>query len=366
MSSELSFYSSLIGDIKTRVQAAQVRAVLSVNAELISLYWDIGRLIDARQQQQGWGAAIIPHLAHDLRNDLSEVKGFSERNIKRMLAFYRAYSELDGFVPQAVAQMKGSETVPQDVAQIPGSNLLWHIPWGHHAVLLGKVKKTATRYWYMAQTLEYGWSRSILLMQIESAAHLRQGASVTNFSSRLPAPQSDLVQQTLKDPYIFDFLTLGKDFRERELEICLVAHLEKFLLELGQGFSFVGRQYKISVGEDDFYIDLLFYHLKLRCFVVIELKRGGFKPEYAGKINFYCNLVDDVLRHEHDQPTIGLMLCQGKNRLVAEYALRGIDKPLGISDYELVRALPDTLKSSLPSIEEIETELGEEDGKDEV
>jgi predicted nuclease of restriction endonuclease-like (RecB) superfamily len=212
----------------------------------------------------------------------------------------------------------------------------------------------------MAKTLEFGWSRNILVMQIESAAHLRQGNTVNNFASRLPTPQSDLVQQTLKDPYLFDFLTLEKNFHERELETGLVRHLEKFLLELGQGFAFVGRQYQVSVGEEDFYIDLLFYHLKLRCFVVIELKRGNFKPEYAGKLNFYCNVVDDVIRHEHDQPTIGLMLCQGKNRVIAEYALRGIDKPIGIADYDLVRALPESLQSSLPSIEDIEAELGSE------
>jgi predicted nuclease of restriction endonuclease-like (RecB) superfamily len=363
MSSEVSFYSGLFGDIKTRIQTAQVRAVLSVNAELVRLYWDIGQLIDARQQQQGWGAAIIPHLSRDLHNELPEIKGFSERNIKRMLAFYRTYREPDEFMPQAVAQMTASEKVPQPAAQIPGINLLWKVPWGHHAVLLEKVKDPAKRYWYMVNTLEYGWSRNILLIQIENTAHLRQGASVSNFGSHLPAQQSDLVQQTLKDPYIFDFLTLEKGFHERELETGLVSHIEKFLLELGQGFSFVGRQYHLNVGEEDFYIDLLFYHLKLRCFVVIELKRGSFKPEYAGKINFYCNLVDDVLRHEHDQPTIGLMLCQGKNRLVAEYALRGIDKPIGISDYELVRALPETLQSSLPSIEEIEAELGVEAGR---
>jgi len=365
MNSDLTFYGDLFGDIKARIQTAQVRALLMVNGELLRLYWEIGQLIETKQQQQGWGAFVIPRLAQDLHNELPEVKGFSERNIKRMLAFYRAYREPEYFVPQAVAQLSDSEKVPQPVAQIATSNLLWQVPWGHHAVLLEKIKDPATRRWYMAKTLEFGWSRNILVMQIESAAHLRQGNTVNNFASRLPTPQSDLVQQTLKDPYLFDFLTLEKKFHERELETGLVRHLEKFLLELGQGFAFVGRQYQVSVGEEDFYIDLLFYHLKLRCFVVIELKRGNFKPEYAGKLNFYCNVVDDVIRHEHDQPTIGLMLCQGKNRVIAEYALRGIDKPIGIADYDLVRALPESLQSSLPSIEDIEAELESEAGQTE-
>jgi predicted nuclease of restriction endonuclease-like (RecB) superfamily len=223
-----------------------------------------------------------------------------------------------------------------------------------------KVKESATRQWYMRAAIENGWSRNILLMQIESAAHQRQGKAVSNFALRLPAPDSDLVQQTLKDPYLFDFLTLETGFHERELETGLIAHLEKFLLELGQGFAFVGRQYHVDLGEQDFYIDLLFYHLKLRCYVVIDLKRGDFKPEYAGKMNFYCNVVDDRLRHDSDKPTIGLILCQQPNRVLAEYALRGIAKPIGVSSFELTRALPETLQSSLPSIEEIERELGGE------
>ncbi|MDD2723423.1 MAG: PDDEXK nuclease domain-containing protein [Methylovulum sp.] len=361
MSSDLSVYSHLLADIKTRIQAAQVRAMLAVNAELIHLYWEIGQILDLRQQQEGWGAGIIPKLAADLHNELPELKGFSERNLKRMLAFYRAYTKPEDFVPQAVAQTHGLK-MPQPVALMDGENLLWQIPWGHHALLLEKVKAPSERCWYMMYSLMHGWSRNILAMQIETRAHLRQGQAVTNFSTQLLAPQSDLVQQTLKDPYLFDFLTLEHDFHERELETGLVRHVEKFLLQLGQGFAFVGRQYLVSVGEDDFYIDLLFYHLKLRCFVVIELKRGAFKPEYAGKINFYCNLVDDKLKHEQDQPTIGLLLCQDKNRAIAEYALRGIDKPIGVAEYQLMRELPETLASNLPSIAEIEAELGGEMG----
>jgi predicted nuclease of restriction endonuclease-like (RecB) superfamily len=348
-------YAGLLSDIKQRVCHAQTRAVLAVNAELIRLYWEIGALIDSRQKKEGWGAGVIPRLAADLHNDLPEEKGFSERNIKRMLAFYREYPLLD-FVPHTVAPSGAAPEVPQAAALFQ-AQLLQAIPWGHHAELMAKVKDLPTRHWYMQATVQYGWSRNILVMQIESAAHHRQGRTVSNFASRLPAPDSDLVQQTLKDPYLFDFLTLEPGFHERELETGLVAHLEKFLLELGQGFAFVGRQYHLDIGDQDFYIDLLFYHLKLRCFVVIDLKRGDFKPEYAGKINFYCNVVDDKLRHETDQPTIGLILCQQPNRVLAEYALRGVDKPIGVSGYELTRALPRNFESSLPSIEQIEREL---------
>jgi predicted nuclease of restriction endonuclease-like (RecB) superfamily len=224
-----------------------------------------------------------------------------------------------------------------------------------------KVKDLSARQWYMQAAVANGWSRNILVMQIESAAHKRQGMATTNFARRLPLPDSDLVQQSLKDPYIFDFLTLESNFHERELETGLLSHLEKFLLELGRGFAFVGRQYHLDIGEKDFYIDLLFYHLKLRRYVVIDLKRGDFKPEYAGKMNFYCSVVDDTLRHATDNPSIGLILCQKPNRIIAEYTLRGVDKPIGVSSYELTRALPESLKSSLPSIEQIEQELKESD-----
>lgn len=348
-------YRQVLSDIKQRICHAQTRAVMAVNAELIRLYWEIGALIDARQQQEGWGTGVIPTLARDLHNELPEEKGFSERNIKRMLAFYREYSYLE-FVPQPVAQMATNREVPQSVALFP-AELLCALPWGHHAELMAKVKDLPTRRWYMQAAIEHGWSRSILLLQIESIAHERTGKAVSNFTQLLPSPESDLAQQTLKDPYLFDFLTLQVGFQERELETGLIAHLEKFLLELGQGFAFVGRQYHLEVAGKDFYVDLLFYHLKLRRYVVIELKRGDFKPEYAGKVNFYCSVVDDLLRHETDGQTIGLILCQQPDRVLAEYALRDMTKPIGVSGFELTRALPQTLQSSLPSIEEIEEEL---------
>jgi len=367
-----SGFSHLLGDVKLRIQTAQTRAMLSVNAELVRLYWDIGRMIDERQQREGWGSSVIPRLSAELRNELPELKGFSERNIDRMIAFFRAYRDPEVFSPPPVAKMEGNQISPQPaaklrktkskkvqqpVAQMPSESLIWSIPWTHHTTLLEKVKDLAHRRWYMEQTLANGWSRNVLTLQIESQAHQRAGKAVSNFDRQLPAPQSDLVQQTLKDPYIFDFLTLTDTFHERELETELVRHLEKFLLELGQGFAFVGRQYRLTVGDDDFYVDLLFYHLHLRAFVVIDLKVGSFKPEYAGKLNFYCNVVNDQLRHKQDQPTIGLILCQTKDNVLAEYALTGIDKPIGISSYELTRALPENLKSALPTVEQIEAEL---------
>ena len=356
--SDLTEYSGLLAEIKTRIQTAQTRSVLAVNAELIRLYWQIGQLLDARQQSEGWGAGVIPRLAQDLRNELPEVKGFSERNMGLMLAFARAYPEPSEIMQQPVAKIAATAKVQQPVAKSPeDASLLWQLQWGHHALLMAKVKPLEARIWYMHQTLAQGWSRNTLALQIDSRAHARQGQAISNFAARLPAPQSDLAQQTLKDPYIFDFLTLEASFQERELETSLVAHLEKFLLALGQGFAFVGRQYHLTVGENDFYIDLLFYHLKLRSYVVIELKRGDFKPEYAGKLNFYCNVIDDTMRHGEDAPTIGLMLCQGKDNVLAEYALRGIDKPIGIASYELTRALPASLESVLPSIETLEGEL---------
>ena len=361
----------LLTEIKSRIQQAQTRAMLSVNAELIHLYWDVGQMLDVRQSQQGWGAAVIPRLSRELQNELPEVKGFSERNIGRMIAFYREYPTPTDFLPQAAAKLKTVRKLPQAVAklatigklpqpaaQLPDS-VIWSIPWGHHALLLEKVKDRATRFWYMQQTLANGWSRNILLAMIQSEAHARQGQAITNFERVLPAPQSDLVQQTLKDPYIFDFLTLQEPFHERELETNLLHQLERFLLELGQGFAFVGRQHYLKVGDREFYMDLLFYHLKLRSYVVIDLKKGEFKPEYAGKMNFYLSVVDDQLRHSVDAPTIGLILCQDRNHIVAEYALRGVDKPIGISEYELTRALPANLRSALPTVEEIEAELAD-------
>lgn len=374
MDLKLAFYGELLTEIKVRIRQAQTRAALAANAEMISMYWDIGRMIHQRQQAEGWGAGVIPRLAVDIKNELPEVKGFSERNIKRMLRFHREYQGLPqpevNVVPQVAAllQPPGNQPnliVPQAAAQLQNApsttiptHLAFGIPWFHHVILIEKVKDLPTRLWYMQQTIGQGWSRDTLATMIKGQAHTRQGEATSNFASCLPEPQSELARQLLKDPYLFDFLTLEEPFHERELETGLVRHLEKFLLELGAGFAFVGRQYHLEVSDKDFYLDLLFYHLKLRCFMVIELKKGDFKPEYSGKMNFYCSAVDDQLKNETDLPTIGLILCQTKDRILAEYSLRDIRKPIGISEYELTRALPANLKSSLPTVEEIEAELG--------
>ncbi|MCF6149987.1 MAG: DUF1016 domain-containing protein [Candidatus Kuenenia sp.] len=355
MSSKV-FYSHLLNDIKTRIRKAQIKAVLSANAEMILMYYDIGKIIIEMQQKAGWGKGVIPKLSKDIRNELPEIKGFSERNIGYMIRFAREYGHYQ-ILQQTAAKNGTSAILQQPVAKLPPVDLVLSIPWGHHAVLMEKIKDHSIRFWYMEQAVQKGWGRDMLGLMIKNREHIRQGKAVTNFSQTIPDPESDLARQSLKDPYIFDFLTLTEPFNERELETELIKHLEKFLLELGGGFAFVGRQYHLAISDKDFYIDLLFYHLKLRSFIVVELKKGDFKPEYAGKMNFYCSAIDDLLKHPTDQPTIGLILCQTKDAILAEYALRDVHKPIGISGYELTRSLPDNLKSSLPSIEEIEAEL---------
>ena len=371
---ELTLYRDLLGDIKTRVRAAQCRAALSANTEMIQLYWDIGRLIAARQEAEGWGAGVIPRLANDLKNELPRQKGFSETNLKRVLQFSQEYPHLFSIGARPVPQLpedsrtttKGAPPVPQnqDSATQPtvseALKAVSQLGWAHNVVLIQKIKHLPTRIWYARQALKQGWSRDALLNQIKQEAHQRQGTAITNFSSTLSEPHAALAQGLLKDPYFFDFLTLEEPFHERELETELLRHLEKFLLELGRGFAFVGRQYRLEVSDREFYLDLLFYHLELRCFIVIDLKKGDFKPEYAGKMNFYCSAVDDLLRKPHDTPTIGLILCQTKDRILAEYSLRDIHKPIGLADYELTQALPANLASSLPSIESIEAELSQD------
>ena len=376
MKQEVAIYRDLLADIKARIRAAQHRAALSANAEMVLLYWDIGRLIAARQEHEGWGAGVIPRLAVDLKNELPEEKGFSERNIKLMVQFFNTYPDSLELGQPSVAQI-ASEHPPRSigqraVAQLPAptpmapqaaaqlhtiQQAVLAMSWAHNVILIQKLKDLPTRLWYACQTLEQGWTRDTLILQIKNRAHERQGAAITNFTTTLPSTHASLAQSLLKDPYLFDFLTLTEPFQERELETGLVAHIQKFLLELGRGFAFVGRQYPLTVSDREFYLDLLFYHLHLRCFVVVDLKKGDFKPEYAGKMNFYCSAVDAQLRHAGDAPTIGLILCQTKDRILAEYSLKDIHKPIGVADYELTRALPAELASSLPSIETIEAEL---------
>jgi predicted nuclease of restriction endonuclease-like (RecB) superfamily len=334
LSPPLPDYAAWLAALKSRVEQARQRAVLSVNRELTGLYWQIGRDILERQRRQGWGAKVIDQLARDLHAAFPDMRGFSPRNLKYMRALAEAWPDAK-IVQQAVAQL----------------------PWSHVVTLLEKLKSNEERQWYALKSAEHGWSRNMLAMQITSRLHERQGSAVTNFSDRLPPPQSDLARETLKDPYIFDFLGLTEDAQERDIERALTQHITKFLLELGAGFAFVGRQYRLDVGGDEFFIDLLFYHLKLRCYVVVELKTSPFKPEYAGQLNFYLSAVDTQLKREDDQPTIGLLLCREKNRLVAEYALRGLAKPIGVAEYQLIRSVPEPLVSDLPSIEQIEAEL---------
>lgn len=375
MANRTQHYANLLKNIQSRIRQAQTKAIVAANREMLALYWDIGRLLVAEQEKHGWGAGVLKRLAADIRRKIPEMKGFSERNLKRMTQFYRGYPALFLIGPPAVAQLpppKSSKRKdPLAAAQLSGQesvsdkthHLVAQLPWAHNIVLLQKVKNLPTRLWYMKAALSEGWSRNVLTLMIEATAHKRQGRTITNFDAQLPPLQSDLAQQTLKDPYIFNFLTIDEPFRERELETELVRHIEHFLLELGQGFAFVGRQYHLGLGGDDFYIDLLFYHLKLRRFVVIDLKSGEFKPEYTGKMNFYLSAVDDCLRHPDDKPSIGLILCKSHDRIIVEYALRDIRKPVGVARWQtkLVRALPKAYKGTLPTVEQIEAELRAEE-----
>ena len=331
-------YADWLADLKGRIHAAQQRATLAVNRELVLLYWQIGRDILERQAREGWGAKVIERLAHDLRTAFPDMKGFSPRNLKYMRAFAQAWPDAE-FVQQAVALL----------------------PWGHNLVLLERLDTPEERRWYAAKAVEHNWSRNVLNMQIETRLLVRSGAAVTNFAATLPKPQSDLARESVKDPYRFDFLGLTDEAQERAVENALVQHVTEFLLELGAGFAFVGRQVLLDVGGDEFFIDLLFYHLKLRCYVVIELKGGKFKPEHLGQLGFYLTAVDRQVKSALDNPSIGLLLCKSKNKIVAEYALGDKSQPMGIAEYKLLESLPAELLTSLPSIEQIERELAKGD-----
>jgi len=327
-------YAALLGDLKERIRSARLRAALAVNQELVLLYWSIGRDILARQLDEGWGTRVIDRLSADLRRDFPEMTGLSARNLKYMRAFAEAHPD--------------REIVQQVVARLP---------WGHNVRLVEAVKDQAERLWYARQAIEHGWSRNVLIHQVESGLFHRQGKAATNFGRTLPSPQSELAQQLIKDPYSFDFLALGPEVSERQLERGLLEHVRALILELGKGFAFVGSQYHLEVAGQDYYLDLLFYHLRLRCFVVIDLKIEEFKPEFAGKMNFYLSAADDLLRHADDAPSIGIILCKGKNAMVVEYALRGAAKPMGVAEYRLLPALPVQLQADLPTAEEFAREF---------
>jgi predicted nuclease of restriction endonuclease-like (RecB) superfamily len=331
-------YADWLRDLKTRVHEARQRAARAVNGELVGLYWRIGRDIRAQQESQGWGAKIIERISADLKTEFPDTEGFSPRNLKYMRAFAVAWPDED-FVQEVLAQL----------------------PWYTHIALLDKLETREERRWYAQKAIEHGWSRNVMVLQIEAEAMKRTGAALTNFKARLPRPHSDLARESLEDPYRLDFLGLGDDAQERVVEAALVQHITKFLLELGAGFAFVGRQRVLDVRGDEFFIDLLFYHLRLRRYVVVELKAGKFKPEHLGQLGFYCTAIDAQVKASDDEPTIGLLLCKTKNELVAEYALRTTAVPLGIADYQLVESLPEELDASLPSIARIEEELGKDD-----
>ena len=323
-------YELFFNGLKKRISNARVKAALAVNQELVLLYWQIGKDILERQEAEGWGSKVVTQLSKDLKREFPEMKGFSPRNLKYMRAFAEAWSD--------------EEIVQQLVAQIP---------WGHNVRILDKVKSHDAMRWYVQKTIENGWSRNVLTMHIETDLYQRQGSAVTNFERTLPKPQSDLARQMLKDPYSFEFLNISEKAAERELEQALMTHIREFLLELGIGFSFVGSQFRLEVSGNEFFIDMLFYHLKLRCYVVIELKTTEFKPEYVGKMNFYVSAVDDLLRHPDDQPTIGIVLCKSKDKVITEYALRNVSTPIGVSTHKL----PKQLQDSLPTPEQLEMEM---------
>ncbi len=329
-------YEILLKELKERIRSQRLKTVISASKDLVLLYWDIGQSILKRQESEGWGAKVIDRLSHDLSQAFPDMKGFSPRNLKYMRTFVAAWPD-QVIVQQVVAQ----------------------IPWGSNIALLNKLDDPDTRLWYAEKTMENGWSRSILTFQIDTELHKRQGKAISNFEVALPPADSDMASQIFKDPYVFDFLGTADPRREAELEQKMMDHLQKFLLELGAGFAFVGRQVHVEVGSEDFYIDMLFYHLRLRCYVVVELKAGKFKPEHVSKLNMYLNIVDDLLLHPDDKPSIGLLLVKEKNQVVVEYSLAGYLRPMGVAEWErqISKSIPDELKPSLPTIEEIEAEL---------
>ena len=331
-------YTSIVADLKEKILYSQCRAITTVNKELVLLYWEIGNTIVQNQSQQGWGAKIIHSLSSDLKKAFPDMKGFSVRNLKYMRQFAFSYPQKQ-IVQELLAQLN----------------------WYHNITIMQKIKDDNIRKWYASKTIENGWSQSVLVHQIESGLYERsQSKKITNFDKTLITPHCELVQETLKDPYVFDFLLLHEKAKEKDIEEQLVKHITRFLLELGSGFAFVGNQYKIETQNKEYFIDLLFYHLKLKCYFVIELKNVEFKPEFAGKLNFYLSAVDDLVKSKDDNPTIWLILCKSKDKIEAEYSLRDINKPIGISEYQITKSIPSDLKSELPTIQEIEEQLENE------
>lgn len=369
-----SEYASLLKNVKKRILIAQQHAYYSANAELLRMYWDVGEMLFTSKMKDGWGKKTLQRLANDLKNEYTDIKGFSIRNMQCMMQFYKEYNKeltmckmsASAIAQPSVAHLSQEFNVDvqpitqPSVAQLTNSNFslpITHVSWSNNLILMQKVKDIKARYWYMIQCISANWTRDYLKEAIELDYYKQHGALANNFHLTLPKPEAEEVRNSLKDPYLFDMVTFTEKYDERDVELGLVKHVEKFLMEMGAGFAFLGRQYHIEVAGDDYYLDMLMYNTFMHRYMVVELKVTEFKPEYVGKLNFYCSAVDDILCREGDNKTIGLLLCKTKDRIKAEYALRDINKPIGISDYKLGQVLPKDLRSSLPSIEEIEEEL---------
>ncbi|WP_049728279.1 PDDEXK nuclease domain-containing protein [Dorea sp. D27] len=339
-------YKEWLTAIKEKIRSSQIKASVKVNRELLGLYWHIGADIVERQKNARWGDGLLKQMSADLKKAFPDMTGFSETNLKTMRLWYRFYADvING--QQVVDEMTSEEII----------KLITSIPWGHNQRLIFKCGNVREAIFYAQHTLENNWSRDVLVHQIEGKLYERKGKAITNFKEKLPSPSSDLAIQSLKNPYSFDFLSMRENYDEKDLEDALVSQITQFLLELGTGFSYVGRQIHLQVGEQDFYLDLLFYHIKLHCYVVVELKTKKFEPEFAGKLNFYVTAVNKQLTGEEDNPAIGLLICKDKDNVVAEYSLEEIAQPIGIAEYELEMVLKKEYQKSLPSIEELESEV---------
>jgi len=365
-------YLKWVSEIKSKIRSTQIRAALAANSTLIKFYYDLGRMIVEKQVQSVWGDKLVQQLSKDLQAEFPEMSGLSYTNLrycKQFFLYFQIVQQPVGqFSPQVGRQLQitnnQSDIICQQTvgklspeAEDKLRNLVFSTPWGHIIQIIDKVKDLQTAIFYLQETQKNGWSRDALALQIKNRLHERQGKAVTNFSLTLPEPMSDLAQQTLKDPYIFDFMMMSQPYHEKDIENQLIQHITKFLLELGKGFAFVGRQYHLEIVDSDYYLDLLFYHIQLKCYIVIELKNTKFIPEYAGKLNFYLSAVDTLLKKDDDKPTIGILLCRDKNNIEAEFSLRDIHKPIGVSEFDFTKILPEELKSSLPTIEELEQSI---------
>ena len=354
-------YKSWIGELKLKIRSTQIKAAIAVNSTLIQFYWELGKMISEKQSHTAWGGKFLEQISKDLKDEFPDMQGFSVTNLRYCKLFFRYFlihPQLGDEIENAIHPQLGDEFNTQKNSELWFDfNLIKQIPWGHIKLIIDKIKSSKEAQFYIQQTIENNWSRDILSLQIKNNLFNRQGKAITNFKATLPSPFSDLAQQTLKDPYVLDFIMANDKMKEKDIENQLIEHIKKFLLELGKGFAFVGQQYHLEIADKDYFLDLLFYHIKLKCYVVIELKNRKFIPEDAGKLNFYLSAVDSLVKNEDDNPTIGLILCQDKNTIEAEFSLRDLNKPIGISEFQLSEIIPEELKSSLPTIEEIENEL---------